>query len=114
MQPRNKRNLKIIFIVLGCILGSCVLCGLVGVIKEAINPTLKSETVNQPAVNTSTTKEVTQTSPSSMPTTNPKDVISSIERSDVDRIYNLKSNSTDMQKESLWKDFKGKSCGAER
>lgn len=108
MQPKNKSNLKIVLIVLGCIIGSCVLCGLVGGIKEAINPTPKTETANQSATNTTTTKEVTQTKPSAVPTANPKNVISPIKWSDVDKIYNLKSNSTDMQKEALWKDFKGK------
>ncbi|CAN5129966.1 hypothetical protein BH20ACI1_BH20ACI1_22950 [soil metagenome] len=108
MQPKNKSNLKIALIVLGCIIGSCVLCGIVGGIKEAINPTPKSESTNQITANTSTTKGITQTKPSPISTTNPKDVISPIKWSDVDRIYNLKSNSTDMQKEALWKDFKGK------
>lgn len=38
---KNKGNLKIVLIVLGFLAGSCVLCGLVGGIKEAINPTPK-------------------------------------------------------------------------
>jgi hypothetical protein len=37
--PNNKSNLKIVLIVLGCVFGSCVLCGLIGGIKESINPT---------------------------------------------------------------------------
>lgn len=113
MQPKNKSNLKIILIVLGCVIGSCVLCGLVGGIKEAINPSPKTETANQtttnpPKANGSTTKEVAQTQPPAAPTVNPKDEISPIKWSELDRIYSLRSNSTDMQKEALWKNYKGK------
>ncbi len=108
MQPKNKSNLKIILIVLGCIVGSCVLCGLIGGIKEAISPTPKTETTAQPTANASTTKEVAQTQPAAAPTVNPKDEISPIKWSELDRIYSVRSNSTDMQKEALWKDYKGK------
>ncbi len=106
MQPKNKSNLKIVLIVLGCIIGSCVLCGLLGGIKEVINPMPKTEVANQPATNTSTTKDTTQTKASA--TANSKDETSTIKWSELDKIYNLKSNSTDMQKEALWKDYKGK------
>ncbi|MDQ3713861.1 MAG: zinc-ribbon domain-containing protein [Acidobacteriota bacterium] len=106
MPPKNKSNLKTILIVLGCVIGSCVLCGLIGGIKEAINPTPKTEVANQSIINTSTTKDMAQTKPSA--TANPKDEISTINWNDLERIYNLKSNSTDMQKEALWKDYKGK------
>jgi hypothetical protein len=106
VSPKNKSNLKTILIVLGCIIGSCVLCGLIGGIKEGVNPTPKTEGTNQQAADTSSTKDTSQTKASA--TVNPKDEISTVKWNDVDRIYNLKSNSTDMQKEALWEDFKGK------
>lgn len=45
LPSKNKGNLKIVLIVLGCLIGSCVLCGIVGGIKESVNPTPKVETV---------------------------------------------------------------------
>ncbi len=38
----------------------------------------------------------------------PKDTVSNLKWNDYDNVYNTKSNSTDMQKDALWKDFKGK------
>lgn len=38
----------------------------------------------------------------------PKDVISNITWDDYDNVYSLRSNSTDMQKESSWSRFEGK------
>lgn len=34
--------------------------------------------------------------------------VSDVKWADYDKVYNIKSNSTDMQKEALWKDFEGK------
>lgn len=43
------------------------------------------------------------------PSAPPKDLISNISWNDYNKIYNVRSNSTDMQKDALWKDFEGKS-----
>lgn len=107
--PKNKSNLKILLIVFGCLIGSCVLCGLIGGFKEVFSPTPKADIANQSATNPSAKSPPQPAStPKAGSTTNPKDVISSIKWSDLDRIYNLKSNSTDMQKEALWDNYKGK------
>ena len=44
--PKKKSSLKIALIVFGCLIGSCVLCGILGGIKEAIFPTPKNDSVN--------------------------------------------------------------------
>ncbi len=108
MQTKNKGNMKIILIVLGCLVGICVLCGIIGGIKEVVNPTPETETASQPTTDSATAKDVAQTNPSATPIENTKDQITAITWDEVDRIYNVKSNSTDIQKEALWKDFKGK------
>lgn len=55
---------------------------------------------SEPAVNTR--------SENNAPNPTTKESISTIKWSDYDNIYNTKSNSTDIQKDSQWKNFEGK------
>lgn len=109
--PKKKSSLKIALIVFGCLIGSCVLCGILGGIKESIYPTPKNDSVN--SAMPIPTKDITtpQSIPSvvaSMKPEAPEDTISRITWNELDKIYNLKSDSTDLQKQELWKTYKGK------
>lgn len=103
---KNKSNLKTVFIVLGIVIGGCVLCGLIGVIKEAVNPSnTNSAAANQPPPPSSPVPVAAANTKTNVATPVP---VSNITWNDYDRVYNLKSNSTDVQKESLWENFEGK------
>ncbi len=80
-------NRKII-IIGGCVIGVLVV---VAAIMDYINPPKRPPLVTEPA-----------------PVAVAPETISSITWQQVDLIYNLKSSSTDMQKENAWKGFKGK------
>jgi hypothetical protein len=59
ITQKNKSNLKIVLIVLGCILGSCVLCGIVGGILNAVKPPQNSvDNKNSTSVSNSSDKSL--------------------------------------------------------
>ncbi len=65
MSTKNKSNLTAILIVVGCVFGSCVLCGIVGGIKEAINPS------NKNVVQTNANNVLNQANTTPVPTATP-------------------------------------------
>lgn len=54
VKPKNKNNLIITLVVLSCVLGSCVLLGLIGTIRSFINP---SNNTSNTKIQTNTNQE---------------------------------------------------------
>jgi hypothetical protein len=61
-----------------------------------------------PSTPASTTNAANGTKPATVTTIPAGPVMSDLKWADYDKVYNVKSSSTDMQKEALWKDFEGK------
>jgi hypothetical protein len=112
--PTKKRSLTLPLAIIGGVVGLCAICGIIGGIGNLVD---KNKGNQASVVNTTTSNSVTTSSPTtSKPTalTNsaapvaPKETIDSMKWSEYDNVYNTRSNSTDMQKDALWKGFEGK------
>lgn len=97
-----------ILIAVAVLCGSCAIIGGIGAILKKDKPAEVAQTnpVNSPT-NTSA-NDAKQTTNKTSNQSPPAEVISNLKWSDYDNVYNTKSNSTDMQKESLWKNFEGR------
>jgi hypothetical protein len=105
---KKKRSLLPIAIVAGLI-GLCAL-GSIGIRNEnkANQSTVATTT---PTNNTTTSNPATSTNTAAPAA--PKETISPMKWSEYNSVYNTRSNSTDMQKDALWKNFEGKTVAWE-
>jgi RNA polymerase subunit RPABC4/transcription elongation factor Spt4 len=105
---KKKRSLLPIAIIAGLI-GLCAL-GSIGIRNEnkANQSTVATTT---PTNNTTTSNPATSTNTAAPAA--PKEPISPMKWSEYNSVYNTRSNSTDMQKDALWKNFEGKTVAWE-
>lgn len=94
-QPKKSGCLRVFLIVVGVVFGLIVLLGIIGALvspsgSQSSSPASSSS--NSPAL------AVTVAPPQERP----------ISWREIDSIYNLKGNNTDLQKDEEWKRFKGK------
>ena len=118
-KAKNKRtNLKIL--KFGClpIFGLFFIFVMIGAIfgeskpdnqtKVASNSTPKSQTTQETPTTQSTTTETPKPVAKPAPKPQPQEIISGITWREIDKIYNIQSKYTDLQKKELWKKYKGK------
>lgn len=98
---KNKTNIAVICVFAACVALGCSQATNRSPQEQQTNvATVTSSAVNAKSADAKTTKPQTTQSPSNQ--------VSSIQWKDYDKVYNLKSNSTDIQKQELWKNFEGK------
>jgi hypothetical protein len=104
--PPKKTGLSTPLIILLVMLGSCVLCGLIAVIGSLFQKD-KPASIAQTNANAVTATPLLDTKPT---VKNPSAsvAVSNITWSDYNNVYNLKSDWTDIQKDTLWEQFEGK------
>lgn len=104
----SKGLLIVVGVILICVIGSCVLVGILGSLgnKNQTNATVENQTntnstpiINQPVKTVANKSNIVPS---------PSEKVSEIKWDEYDRVYSIHSNSTDLQKESLWSNFKGK------
>ena len=116
-RAKNKRtNLKIL--KFGClpIFGLLFVFIIIGAIfgdpksdKETrVASTSKAQATQKTTSNPKSQPKTEQAKPISEAKPKPKDEISNITWGEIDKIYNIQSNYTDLQKKEYWKNFKGK------
>lgn len=114
---KNWSNLKIVLLVLGVVIGSCVFIGALGMVLDAVNPREEAASIatdeNANKAGTETQKAADRSGPekevtTSEPTEPSEPEVSNVTWSEINRIYNLRSNATDAQKSALWDNYKGK------
>jgi hypothetical protein len=107
VMPAKKSSLTLPLAIVGGVVGLCALCGIIGGIGNLVDKTKGNQ-----ATVVSTTQTNNATAPTSSTNTAapvaPKNAIDPMKWSEYDNVYNLRSNSTDMQKDALWKSFEGK------
>lgn len=117
-RSKNWSNLKIVLLVLGVVIGSCVFIGVLGMIQNGVNPREDAASIATDANTNAASSETRKAADSSndaadAPTrstaTEPSEPeVSNVTWSEINRIYNLQSNATDAQKSALWDNYKGK------
>jgi hypothetical protein len=107
--PVKKSKLFLPLVIVGGVIGLCALGGIVGGIGSLMdaNKANQSTVATTNPTNTTTTSNPTTSTNTAAPVA-PKETISPMKWSEYDNVYNTRSNSTDMQKDALWKNFEGK------
>jgi hypothetical protein len=107
--PVKKNKLLLPLAIFGGVVGLCALCGIVGGIGNLVdkNKGNQASVVSTSQTNSATTSNPTSTTNTAAPVA-PKNTIDPMKWSEYDNVYNTRSNSTDMQKDALWKSFEGK------
>ncbi len=106
---KKTKSLLPVAIVAG-VIGLCAL-GSIGNLTDA-NKANQSTVATTNPTNTTTTSNPTTSTNTAAPVT-PKETISPMKWSEYNSVYNTRSNSTDMQKDALWKNFEGKTVAWE-
>ncbi len=106
---KKTKSLLPVAIVAG-VIGLCAL-GNIGKFTDA-NKANQSTVATTNPTNTTTTSNPTASTNTAAPVA-PKEIISPMKWSEYDNVYNTRSNSTDMQKDALWKNFEGKTVAWE-
>lgn len=109
-QPPRKNKLSTPLIVIGVVVGVCALCGIIGGIGAVLDKNKQGSVAQSNSssnIATITSSPGNPTKPTAPPPP-PPEVVSNLKWSDYDNVYNTRSNSTDMQKDALWKTFEGK------
>lgn len=109
VEPVKKNKLLLPLAIVGGVIGLCAICGIIGGIGNLVdkNNGNQASVVSTSQTNTATTSNPTTTTNTAAPLA-PKNTIDPMKWSEYDNVYNVRSNSTDMQKDALWKQFEGK------
>jgi hypothetical protein len=106
---KKTKSLLPVAIIAG-VIGLCAL-GSIGNLTDANKANQSTVTTTNPT-NTTTTSNPTASTNTAAPVA-PKETISPMKWSEYNSVYNTRSNSTDMQKDALWKNFEGKTVAWE-
>jgi hypothetical protein len=105
--PAKKSSLTLPLAIVGGVLGLCAMCGIIGGIGNLAD---KNKGNQVSVVSTTQTNSATAPTTSTKPAAPvaPKETIDPMKWSEYDSVYNIRSSSTDMQKDTWWKSFEGK------
>lgn len=105
--PVKKNKLILPLAIIGGVVGLCALCGIIGGIGNLVD---KSKGNQASVVNTTKTSNATAPTTSIQPAASvaPKNTIDPMKWSEYNIIYNIRSTTTDMQKDNFWQLYEGK------
>lgn len=104
----SKGLLIAVGLILICVIGSCVLIGILGSLAKKDQTNMNIDNQKTPNSSPSANENIKKVANKSNTAPSPSENISEIKWDEYDRVYSIHSNSTDMQKEALWDNFKGK------